>query len=378
MNKTKKKQVGGSEAFIPGASIGMLAGHTLARKTRKGETWFSHMLGSYLDLVWYLSKSFIKAGSYAYKEAVIYSIDYTFGKDITSMSLEELTAEVKDKLIKSAKLAAIISEDKDAMQDLRDTGKLSAEIFGNVLLAMEDPLQDATNEALDLLETICLNLAKAGVDISIGILGAILGAIPFLGGLINLIIASGYAFNSATRVVTDSSKGLGKVGEIMGASTGKIADAILKEQPKFAAMVAKDKETLEDADKKAKEAADAEKRKREGEGEGKASPAEGEGKASPAEGEAPKAEGEGAAPTPEDKNETNAAQTGGTKANFDIPIINYQLLNLINKLNNKDKLFSKMSGGGKFDIPVRNKKCRKRICRKTRKQIIKKARQRRG
>ena len=367
MNKTKKKQVGGSEAFIPGASIGMLAGHTLARKTRKGETWFSHMLGSYLDLVWYLSKSFIKAGSYAYKEAVIYSIDYTFGKDITSMSLEELTAEVKDKLIKSAKLAAIISEDKDAMQDLRDTGKLSAEILGNVLLAMEEPLQDATNEALDLLETICLNLAKAGVDISIGILGAILGAIPFLGGLINLIIASGYAFNSATRVVTDSSKGLGKVGEIMGASTGKIADAILKDQPKFAAMVAKDKLTLEDADKKAEEAADNEKKKRQGQGEGKAPTPEGEGIASPAEGENPTA-----------KNETNETQTGGTKANFAVPKINYQLLNLINKLNKKDKLVTEMSGGGKFEIPVINKKCRKRICRKTRKQIIKKARQRRG
>ena len=366
MNKTKKKQLGGSEAFIPGATVGMLAGHTLSRKTRKGETWFSHMLGSYLDLVWYLSKSFIKAGSYAYKEAVIYSIDYTFGKDITSMSLEELTAEVKDKLIKSAKLAAIISEDKDAMQDLRDTGKLSAEIFGNVLLAMEDPLQDATNEALDLLETICLNLAKAGVDISIGILGAILGAIPFLGGLINLIIASGYAFNSATRVVTDSSKGLGKVGEIMGASTEKIADAILKDQPKFAAMVAKDKETLEDADKKAKEAADAEKEKREGE----APKVEGEGAAPPAEGEgaAPKAEGEA----------TSAEKTGGAKNLGGVPKINHKLMELIHKLNKQDKLVTEMSGGGKFEIPVRNKKCKKRICRKTRKQIIKKARQRRG
>jgi len=349
MNKTKKKQFGGAEAFIPGASVGLLAGHTLSKRTRKGETWFSHMLGSYLDLVWYLSKSFIKAGSYAYKEAVIYSIDYTFGKDITSMTLEELTQEVKEKLIKSAKLAAIISEDKDAMQDLRDTGKLSAEIFGNVLLAMEEPLQDATNEALDLLETICLNLAKAGVDISIGILGAIFGAIPFLGGLVNLMIASGYAFNSATRVVTDSSKGLGKVGEIMGASTGKIADAILKDQPKFAAMVAKDKLTLEDADKKAEEAAENEKKKRQGEGEGKVSPAE-----------------------------TNETQTGGTKANFAVPKINYQLLNLINKLNKKDKLVTEMSGGGKFEIPVINKKCRKRICRKTRKQIMKKARQRRG
>ena len=348
MNKTKKKQFGGAEAFIPGASVGLLAGHTLSKRTRKGETWFSHMLGSYLDLVWYLSKSFIKAGSYAYKEAVIYSIDYTFGKDITSMTLEELTQEVKEKLIKSAKLAAIISEDKDAMQDLRDTGKLSAEIFGNVLLAMEEPLQDATNEALDLLETICLNLAKAGVDISIGILGAIFGAIPFLGGLVNLMIASGYAFNSATRVVTDSSKGLGKVGEIMGASTGKIADAILKDQPKFAAMVAKDKLTLEDADKKAEEAAENEKKKRQGEGEGKVSPAE-----------------------------TNETQTGGTKANFAVPKINYQLLNLINKLNKKDKLVTEMSGGGKFEIPVINKKCKNKICRKTRKQIMKKARQRR-
>ena len=362
MNKTKKKQFGGAEAFIPGASVGLLAGHTLSKRTRKGETWFSHMLGSYLDLVWYLSKSFIKAGSYAYKEAVIYSIDYTFGKDITSMTLEELTQEVKEKLIKSAKLAAIISEDAEAMEDLRNTGKLSAEIFGNVLLAMEEPLQDATNEALDLLETICLNLAKAGVDISIGILGAIFGAIPFLGGLVNLMIASGYAFNSATRVVTDSSKGLGKVGEIMGASTGKIADSILKDQPKLAAMVAKDKETLDRANKEAEEKADAEKEKRKA--QGKAQKAEGEDTAPPAE-------GEGKATSAEDK------QTGGTKDKFTVPKINYQLLNLINKLNKKDKLVTEMSGGGKFEIPVRNKKCRKRICRKTRKQIMKKARQRR-
>ena len=355
MNKTKKKQFGGSEAFIPGASIGMLAGHTLSRRTRKGETWFSHMLGSYLDLVWYLSKSFIKAGSYAYKEAVIYSIDYTFGKDITSMSLEELTAEVKDKLIKSAKLAAIISEDEDAMKDLRDTGKLSAEIFGNVLLAMEEPLQDATNEALDLLETICLNLAKAGVDISIGILGAMLGAIPFLGGLINLIIASGYAFNSATRIVTDSSKGLGKVGEIMGASTGKFADAILKDQPKFSAMIAKDKETLEKASIDAEKEADQEKKKREGEDK------------------APKAEGK---PTPAEGEPTPNEISGGAKNLGGVPKINHKLMELIHKLNKEDKVFTEMTGGGNFQIPVRNKKCKKRICRKTRKQIIKAARQR--
>ena len=352
MNKTKKKQFGGAEAFIPGASVGLLAGHTLSKRTRKGETWFSHMLGSYLDLVWYLSKSFIKAGSYAYKEAVIYSIDYTFGKDITSMTLEELTQEVKEKLIKSAKLAAIISEDAEAMEDLRNTGKLSAEIFGNVLLAMEEPLQDATNEALDLLETICLNLAKAGVDISIGILGAIFGAIPFLGGLVNLMIASGYAFNSATRVVTDSSKGLGKVGEIMGASTGKIADSILKDQPKLAAMVAKDKETLDRANKEAEEKADAEKEKRKAQGEG------------------PNADAEAPAPA-------NSEQIGGTKNSVSVPKINYQLLNLINKLNKKDKLVTEMSGGGKFEIPVINKKCKNKICRKTRKQIMKKARQRR-
>ena len=148
MSKTRKK--GGSAAVAP-MGVGLLAGHTLAKKTRERDTWFSHLLGSYLDLVWYLSKSFIKAGTYAYKESVIYSIDYVFGQDITSITLEELTKEVKVKLIKSAKIAAAISQDDEAMKNLQETGKLSAEILGNILLAAEEPLQDATNEAIDLL-----------------------------------------------------------------------------------------------------------------------------------------------------------------------------------------------------------------------------------
>jgi hypothetical protein len=91
MSKVKKtktrKQVkkGGSNATIAASALaGTYFGNTIQRRfQREGQTWFSHLLFSYLDLVWYLSKSFIKAGTYVYKESVIYSIDYFFGRDIT-------------------------------------------------------------------------------------------------------------------------------------------------------------------------------------------------------------------------------------------------------------------------------------------------------
>ena len=366
MNKTKKK--GGAAVAAP-MGVGLLAGHTLAKKTREGESWFSHMLGSYLDLVWYLSKSFIKAGTYAYKEAVIYSIDYVFGQDITAVTLEDLTAEVKTKLIKSAKIAAAISQDDDAMKNLQDTGKLSAEILGNILLAAEEPLQDATNEAVDLLEEICLTLAKSGVDISIGILGAIFGAIPFLGGLINLFIASGYVFNSVTRSMSSSVEGVGKISQIVSASTGKIADGIIPGVPPLMAAVAKAESDYDSAVKDVENSMEA-----------KPAEAKPEGAAPTPE----QAKPEGAAPTPEQATAESGSippentpsakdatansvegadnvaqdknQQGGMQSNFGAPLLNKKLLYLINKIKIKEKISSEMTGGRGFSIPVKNKK----------------------
>ena len=55
--KTRKNNKiirGGSEAAAA-LGVGALGGYTLGKKKRRSETWFSHLLGSYLDLVWYLS-----------------------------------------------------------------------------------------------------------------------------------------------------------------------------------------------------------------------------------------------------------------------------------------------------------------------------------
>ena len=354
MNKTKKK--GGAAVAAP-MGVGLLAGHTLAKKTREGESWFSHMLGSYLDLVWYLSKSFIKAGTYAYKEAVIYSIDYVFGQDITAVTLEDLTAEVKTKLIKSAKIAAAISQDDDAMKNLQDTGKLSAEILGNILLAAEEPLQDATNEAVDLLEEICLTLAKSGVDISIGILGAIFGAIPFLGGLINLFIASGYVFNSVTRSMSSSVEGVGKISQIVSASTGKIADGIIPGVPPLMAAVAKAESDYDSAVKDVENSMEAKPAEAKPEG---AAPTPEQATAesgsippenTPSAKDATANSVEGADNAAQDKN-----QQGGMQSNFGAPLLNKKLLYLINKIKIKEKISSEMTGGRGFSIPVKNKK----------------------
>ena len=84
--KTRKKvKKGGATntAIAASAVAGTYFGNTIQRNyQREGQTWFSHLLFSYLDLVWYLSKTFVKAGTFVYKEAVIYSIDYFFGRDI--------------------------------------------------------------------------------------------------------------------------------------------------------------------------------------------------------------------------------------------------------------------------------------------------------
>ena len=51
-------------------------------------------------------------------------------------------------------MAAQISEDPEAMENLRETGKVSAEIMRDILEEMEEPLEDMTNEAVDMLEFI--------------------------------------------------------------------------------------------------------------------------------------------------------------------------------------------------------------------------------
>ena len=237
MNKKKRTRKsnkiirGGSEAAALG--IGALGGYTLGKKKRRSETWFSHLLGSYLDLVWYLSKSFIKAGTYVYKESVIYSIDYFFGRDITGADYKDLTEEVKEKLILSARMAAQISEDPEAMANLKETGKISAEIMRDILEEMEEPLEDMTNEAVDMLEFICRTLAAAGVDITIGMIGAGLGQIPFIGGLINIIIATGRAFNDSMKAVSRTGKSFGRFGELISSAPEPALDRAIEGKQKL-------------------------------------------------------------------------------------------------------------------------------------------------
>jgi hypothetical protein len=239
-NYTKKKKGGSSGAVIASGALGTYAGHTLAKRyVRQGQTWFSHLLLSYLDLVWYLAKSFIKGGTFVYKEAVVYSIDYFFGRDITKASVEDLTKEVKEKLIKSARMAAAISEDPVAMKNLQETGKISAEILNDIIIDMQEPMMELTNTAVDLLEMICLNLTAAGVDISIGVIGAALGQIPFLGALVNLFITTGRAVNKSSSIFKNSVTTIGKMGELASSGLQKPLDTA--NQGKFKLMGMQDK-----------------------------------------------------------------------------------------------------------------------------------------
>ena len=239
-NKTKKRNSnkGGSgqgTLAVAAASglAGTYAGNTIQKKfVREGQTWFSHLLFSYLDLVWYLSKTFVKAGTYVYKEAVIYSIDYYFGRDITNASMEDLTSEVKEKLIKSARLAAAISNDKEAMDNLTESGKITAKIMGDVLETLEEPLMELTNKAVDILEGICLKLTAAGIDIGVGVIGAAAGQIPFLGALINLIIAAGRAANKATEAIKETSGSAGKFVTLLSSAPQKPLDKMIDSKEK--------------------------------------------------------------------------------------------------------------------------------------------------
>ena len=241
---TKKKK-GGSSAVIASGALGTYAGHTLAKKyVREGQTWFSHLLLSYLDLVWYLAKSFIKGGTFVYKEAVVYSIDYFFGRDITKALVEDLTKEVKEKLIKSARMAAAISEDPVAMKNLQETGKISAEILNEIMIDMQEPMMELTNTAVDLLEMICLNLTAAGVDISIGVIGAALGQIPFLGALVNLFITTGRAVNKSSSVFKNSVTTVGKMGVLASSGLQKPLDTANEGKLKLMGMQSKINDAL--------------------------------------------------------------------------------------------------------------------------------------
>ena len=238
--KTKKrntKKGGSTQGTLAVAAAsglaGTYAGNTIQKKfVREGQTWFSHLLFSYLDLVWYLSKTFVKAGTYVYKEAVIYSIDYYFGRDITNVSLEDLTSEVKDKLIKSARLAAAISNDPEAMKNLKESGKLTAEIMTEIMKELEEPLMKLTNKAVDILEGVCLNLTAAGVDIGVGVVGAAAGQIPFLGALINIIIAVGRAANKAGQAIKETSGSAGKFATLLSATPQKPLDKMIDSKEK--------------------------------------------------------------------------------------------------------------------------------------------------
>tara|TARA_B100001093_G_scaffold24249_1_gene21450 strand:- start:19406 stop:20362 length:957 start_codon:yes stop_codon:yes gene_type:complete len=241
-SKTKKKSMkrgGSGQLGIAAASglAGTYAGNTIQKKfQREGQTWFSHLLFSYLDLVWYLSKTFVRAGTYIYKEAVIYSIDYYFGRDITNASMEDLTSEVKEKLIKSARLAAAISSDKEAMDNLKETGEISAKIMGDVLEELEEPLMELTNKAVDILEGICLNLTAAGVDIGVGVLGAAMGQIPFLGAMINIIITAGRVANRATETMSETGDTAGKLFTLLGSAPQKPLDKMIDSKEKVSSL----------------------------------------------------------------------------------------------------------------------------------------------
>lgn len=141
-------------------------------------------------------------------EAVAKTTVATIGKYVDGAVSSLLTDDIKDKTVaelskisiakleKLVEIGSQVAKDPEAQEILREVGKVFGDLIQNVMETAREPLRKASTTALDIGRDVGGETLSGATKFGVDMVSVIVAEIPVVGGIVDLFIAIGRAFNS--------------------------------------------------------------------------------------------------------------------------------------------------------------------------------------
>ena len=151
------------------------------------------------------SKNLIRGSASVTNKVITSGMDWIFGGDIRNQSVSQLTEEAKEKLYIMSQIIAEVARDPETQELLQSIADHLAELAQEVLNAAQPKLEESMQNSIMAARKMASEGAGGVVKVGFDMIGAAVGNVPFLGGLVNLCIAIGRAFNSIMSIAKTGS-----------------------------------------------------------------------------------------------------------------------------------------------------------------------------
>lgn len=201
--------------------------YNLAQESAQGVTRIGSVIGeSAVENISKSGEAVTKMGLLAAGKYMDWTIDSTLGDEINNKTVEEMVEISVKKIKKLADTAAEVAKDPEAKKALKLTGKVVGDLMLNVIDTAREPLKQATGRAIDIANDVGGETLAGATKFSIDMVSVITSEVPVLGGIVDLTIAIGRAFNSGMKAVRKGTGNAIEVSEIMNKLISEILPKI--------------------------------------------------------------------------------------------------------------------------------------------------------
>jgi hypothetical protein len=191
--------------------------YNLAQESAQGVTRIGSVIGeSAIENMSRTGEAVTKVGLLAVDKYMDWTIDATLGNEINNKTIEEKLADT----------AAEVAKDPEAKKAMKQTGKVIGDLMVNVIDTARAPLKQATGRAIDIANDVGGETLSGATKFSVDMVSVVASEIPVLGGIVDLTIAVGRAFNSGMKAFRKGTGNAIEVGEIMNKLISEIIPKI--------------------------------------------------------------------------------------------------------------------------------------------------------
>jgi hypothetical protein len=140
-------------------------------------------------------------------------IDYTTNGAL-NVPIEELPVETKGRVIALAAYLKLMAEDPEFVEAIRDLTRIASLTGTNVVDVARPYILKIVKKMADTSEKVVSEATTGAMRSLISFASAVISAIPFVGGFINLFISAGITFNSIMNVFKKFTQGNARAVDI--------------------------------------------------------------------------------------------------------------------------------------------------------------------
>lgn len=151
-------------------------------------------------------------------------IDLTLGPSVTEKTIGELKNEILNKL----NIVKELAKDPIIQEKVMDASKELVSLGLETVDEVEKPLNDIVDRLLEMIAHTTNKTVRGTLETARGVAQSALAEIPIIGGLVDLVLTAGVAFNRVGEFVFDTTDNVLESSERIGSVIGSVTDNAYK------------------------------------------------------------------------------------------------------------------------------------------------------